>query len=91
MQKGIINMFGGKKITTKKGKTITLLNPAQKGIKYSVELRDKIKLSNNGDVKIDEHGGAIVLTDSQAAYRAGYLDARKDSAKAYKHNQKKRK
>ena len=62
------------------GKTITLRNPAEKGQKYAFELK------NNYSASTGE-----TLSQKQRSYRAGYLDARKDSAKAWKHNQKKKK
>ena len=82
-------MFGGKKIKTKKGKTITVLNPAQKGRKFASELNTGMHYTNDGSYKPDRNG-EIGLTDTQKAYRSGYLDARKDNAKAYKHNLKKK-
>jgi hypothetical protein len=82
-------MFGGKKVTTKNGKSFTFLNPAQKGSKFAAELRDKIKYTNDGDVKIDKSGSCIGLSDTELAYRSGYLDSRKDSAKIYKYKKKK--
>ena len=81
-------MFGGKKITTKKGKTITLLNPAQKARKFADELSTGMHYTNDGKYKPDKNG-EIGLTDAQRAYRSGYLDARKDGAKVYKYNKKK--
>ena len=81
-------MFGGTKVKNKKGKTVTLLNPAQKGKKYSLELKEKYAISNSGKYRVDEDG-PIPLSDTQLAYRSGYLDARKDSARCYKYNQKK--
>lgn len=81
-------MFGGKKVTTKKGKTITLLNPSQKAEKYACELRERHAMTNDGRFKADEDG-PFPLTDTQKAYRSGYLDARKDSARAYNYNKRK--
>ncbi|MBE6645932.1 MAG: hypothetical protein E7612_11290 [Ruminococcaceae bacterium] len=81
--------FGGKKVKTKKGKTVTLLNPAEKASKYAAELSTGIRYTNDGAYKQNEFGD-IGLTDAGRAYRSGYLDARKDNAKAYKHNLKKR-
>lgn len=81
-------MFGGKKVKNKKGKTVTLLNPAQKGKKFSKELKEGYAISNSGKYRRDEDG-PIPLSDTQLAYRSGYLDARKDSAKCYNYNQKK--
>ncbi len=84
-------MFGGKTIRTKKGKEITLLNPAAKGRKFATELQCGSKFTNNGDPKVDSNGAVIELSKEQKIYRAGYLDARKDSAKAHKYNEKRNK
>lgn len=81
-------MFGGKKIKTKKGKTVTLLNPSEKAGKFAAELRTGMHYTNDGAYKPDANG-EIGLTKAERAYRSGYLDARKDSAKVYKYNQKK--
>lgn len=75
--------------TNKTGKPVTLLNPAEKAQKYSLELKHRIKITNDGDIKQDKNGRPLRLKDTQAAYRAGYLSARKDSAKAYNSNQRK--
>lgn len=82
-------MFGGKTITTKKGKKITLLNPSQKGKKFSKELKEGYAMSNSGKYRTDEDG-PLPLSNTQKAYRAGYLDARSDNAKCFKHNKKKK-
>lgn len=57
---------------TKSGKKIVLLNPAEKGTRYSRQLKSG-----------KDHQGNI-LTDTQKAFRSGYLTARQDSAKVYK-------
>lgn len=82
-------MFGGKKVKTRKGGTITLLNPSEKAGKFAAELRTGIRYKNDGSYKPDKFGD-VGLSDKGRAYRAGYLDARKDGAKAYKHNLKKK-
>ena len=75
---------------TKKGKDITLLTPSEKGAKFAHELRTGERVTNAGEQKLDENGKPIKIgkktaRDLQArAYRAGYLDAQKDSAKAFK-------
>lgn len=69
---------------TKNGKTIVLLNPAEKGKKYASELINGYKLTNSGVVKKDEKGKKIKLKPKERAYRSGYLDSRNDNAKAYK-------
>ena len=71
------------KITTKKGKEVTLLNPAERGRKFADELKNGVKLTNDNHVKMDDFG-PVRLTETEASFRAGYLQARKDSAKAFK-------
>ena len=71
-------------VKTKKGKKITLLNPSEKGRKFADELRNGAKQTNDGFIKFGNDGKAIRLTDTEKSYRSGYLDAQKDSAKAYK-------
>lgn len=71
-------------VTNKKGKKVVLLNPSEKGRKYADELRNGAKQTNSGMIKFGENGKPIYLTDEEKAYRGGYLDAQKDSAKAYK-------
>ena len=76
-------------IRTKKGDYITLLNPSEKAGKFASELRTGIRKTNDGRYKADKNGD-VGLSSDQRAYRSGYLDARKDNAKAYKHNKSKR-
>ena len=68
----------------------TLLNPQEKGLKAADELRNNIMLTNEGNIKFDNFGKPQKLTKDQRAYRSGYLDARKDSAKCWKAQQKKK-
>ena len=77
-------------VKTKSGKTVRLLNPAQKGGKYAFELKNGVKVTNFGSAKRNRDGSLRRLKKDERAYRAGYLDARNDNAKAYKHNKKKR-
>ena len=77
-------------VTTRKGKRIRLLTPDQKGAKAAVELKHGVMYTNMGEVKRDGQGNARKLNKVQRSYRAGYLNARKDNAKAYVHNKKKR-
>ena len=77
------------KIRNKKGFFVTLLNPSEKGKKYANELSTGIRKTNDGRYKPDKNGD-VGLSEAQRAYRSGYLDARKDNAKAYKHNKKKK-
>lgn len=75
-------------VKTKTGKTHTLLNPAEKGKKFAAELRTGAALTNDGEFKKNKNGSYKGLTKVQQAYRGGYLDARKDSARAFKHKKK---
>ena len=71
-----------------------LLNPAEKGLKYSIELRHKKALTNMGKRKIDKKTGKQKrLSKEELAYRAGYLAHQKDSQNAFraKHPRYKRK
>lgn len=73
-------------IRSKRGKQVILLNPAEKGSKYAYELKTRQRVTNAGEFK-----GPRGLTKEQAAFRAGYLTSRRDSAKAYKASLKSRK
>ena len=70
-----------------------LLNPSEKGLKYSIEIKHKKALTNDGRRKLDKNGKTKNLTKEQLAYRAGYLAHQKDSNKAFrsKHPRYKRK
>ena len=78
-------MWKGK---SKSGKQIVLLNPSEKGVKFARELKRGTKETNAGKIKKNESGKIIKLDKPSRAYRAGYLDARKDSAAAYKASKK---
>ena len=70
-------------VVTKNGSM--LLNPGEKALKYSIEIKHKKALTNNGRRKIDKKTGKQVkLTKEQLAYRAGYLAHQKDSNRAFK-------
>ena len=58
-------------IETKNGKKVELLNPAERGKRYSRELANGVK-----------HDGTP-LTDTEAAFRMGVLNERKTQAKIY--------
>lgn len=58
-------------IETKNGKKVVLLNPAERGKRYSRELANGVK-----------HDGTP-LTDTEAAFRMGVLNERKTQAKIY--------
>lgn len=77
--------------TNRDGERIVLLNPAEKGDKFVKELKTGFKRTNLGAFKLDKNKKGIRLNDKERAYRSGYLDARKDSAKCYKANLKKKK
>lgn len=76
-------------VLDRKGREITLLNPSEKGAKYAKELKQGLKRTNSGSFKLKD-GKGIKLTEVERAYRGGYLDAQKDSAKAYKARKAKR-
>ncbi len=71
-------------VNTKTGSNFTLLNPSGKGKKYSKELKTNKSYTNDGRVKLNDKGKPLSLTKQQRAFRAGYLQARTDAAKAYK-------
>ena len=75
----------GTRLINKDGEFNVVLTPAGKGAKFASELKNNKRYYNKG-TKVKAEG----LTDTQRAYRAGYLDARKDNAKVYtaKNNKK---
>ena len=70
------------------GTKVTLLNPSGKGEKYSQELHTGKRLTNDLKKKKGEDGKPLGMTDTQKAWRSGYLQARKDSANAYNSKKK---
>jgi len=76
-------------VKTKKGKEIILLNPSEKGRKFASELGAGVKYTNAGEVKYDKNNKPVTLSNTQKAFRSGYLQARKDGARAYKASKKK--
>ncbi len=70
------------------GKSKKLLTPHGKGKKYARELSTGVRETNIGSVKKDKKGAVMMLSEKQRAYRSGYLDAQKDSAKAFKAKQR---
>ena len=72
----LVNDFDGRKFTA--------LNPSGKGAKYAKELKDGKRVTNSGSPKLNVNGKQMSLTKEQRAFRSGYLQARKDSANAYK-------
>ena len=73
-------------VRSRRGKKVTLLNPSEKGTKYATELAYNVALTNDGEQKMDKKGSPKKLSKVQRAYRAGFLQAQKDSSKAFKHN-----
>lgn len=69
--------------TNKRGRRVRLLRPDEKSRKYATELKRKVRLTNNGEPKVDRNGVALGLTKDARAYRAGYLQARKDNTNLY--------
>ena len=65
---------------SKNGKKIVLRNPSEKGKRYARQLK------NN---RVDETGKE--LSPKDRSFRIGYLTARSDNAKAYKHKLKQKK
>ena len=79
-----------KKVKRQNGTSVTLLNPSEKGRKYAAELRAGIHATNDHKIKRDKNGSPILLTDTEKAWRSGYLASRKDSANCWKAKQKKK-
>lgn len=69
---------------TKTGQVKVLLNPHGKYQKYTVELSNKKRYTNDGKVKISRSGKPQKLSKAQQAYRAGYRSAIIDQTAAYK-------
>lgn len=69
----------GKKVINRAGQERRLLNPAQKGRKYAVELSTGKEFYNG-----------TPLTNTQKAHRSGYLKARQDSANCFNAKNKKK-
>ena len=67
----------------RKGQTIYLLNPWEKGTKYFDELMNDGRITNLGEIKFNKNGKKMRLSDTQRSYRQGYLDAQKDSRKCF--------
>lgn len=71
-------------VRNRRGKKITLLNPSEKGTKFATELAYNVALTNDGEQKFDKGGNPKKLTPKQRAFRAGFLQAQKDSSRAFK-------
>lgn len=73
------------RVTNRNGKEVTLLNPSEKARKFAFEAKTKRAITNDFRRKIDPNTGKTkFLTKEQLAYRAGYLDAHKDSNKCFR-------
>lgn len=70
-------------VTTKKGKVVVLLNPAERSQKYARELRED-RLWTNDMQHIKREG----LTASEVGFRRGVLNERKKQAKIWKKKRK---
>lgn len=80
----------GTTLITDDGKKITYLTPSGKAAKAAFELHKGFKVTNDCKLKVDDNGNVMRLSDTEAAWRSGYLAARQDSAKAYKANRGKK-
>jgi hypothetical protein len=58
-------------VTNRDGKAVHLLNPAEKGLRYARELRNKTKRDGTP------------LTEKEAGFRSGYLSVRSEEARIY--------
>lgn len=72
-------------VTNRRGKKVTLLNPSEKARKFLVELNYDVALTNDGEQKTKRNGKLKTLSDTQKAFRAGYLAHQKDCNRAFKH------
>ncbi len=59
-------------VTTRTGKKRVLLNPAEKGRKAAIELKEGYKRTNYDTYKTDSYGDPIPLNATERAYRSGY-------------------
>ena len=71
-------------------KKFVTLSPKRKGKKAAYELKQGKRYCNDGTPKRGKDGKQLRLTKVGKAYRAGYLDARKDIGKAAKNVRKKK-
>ncbi len=74
-------MWKGK---SKSGKDVTLLTPSEKVTKAVQEIKLGYKITNDGQVKLDEFGQKQMLTAEERAYRGGVISQATDSQKAFK-------
>ncbi len=79
-----VKMNWGTAVKSSDGSQRILLTPAGKSAKYAAELKQGVHLTNTGEVKTNRQGKERRLTDTEAAFRSGYLGNSSDSAKAFK-------
>lgn len=72
-------------------KNFVTLSPKRKGKKAAYELKQGKRYCNDGTPKRGKDGKQLRLTKVGKAYRAGYLDARKDIGSAFKARQRRKK
>lgn len=77
-----------KVVKTRKGNKITLLNPQEKREKFFDELSNGIHLTNDKKIKMSKKGKPVRLTNTEKAWRSGYIQAQNDSAKCFKSRKK---
>lgn len=73
----------GTRIVDSDNVTKTLLTPAGKTAKAVLELRSGVRMTNDGQVKMNKNGTPQKLTKAQKAYRRGRVDQARDSAKCF--------
>lgn len=73
----------------RRGQDVILLNPYEKGSKFFDELRNNVHITNDGFIKTKKNGKPTRLTETEKAWRSGYLAAQKDSRRAFKSKQRK--
>lgn len=64
------------------------LSPKRKGRKAAYELKTGKRYCNDGEPKKGKNGRHLKVSKTGRAYRAGYLDAREDIAKAANANRR---
>ena len=62
------------------------LKESEKAAKYAYELKNEVLITNDKQLKKNKTGNPKRISDSQIAFRCGYLKARSDNAKAFNYN-----
>ena len=70
-------------VRNSRGQEKTLLNPFGKSLKYSDELRNGVRLTNDGHINTDVLGKPQILTSEEVAFRKGYLQHQQDTIDAH--------